>query len=174
MRWAGHVAHMGENYMCGLGGNLEGKREMRRHGLMWEYNIVTFMGDLQDGVLDWMIGFIAPYTFTLETTSNYSAIADLHTLQFTIAHTLGLSVFTSHILATNLPQSHCHFTSHMNSSFHNLVPFMPLLCKCQFQRLDYSQLLFSTTPSNILCPSAWTLRKTQPVMLRRCVYWSVA
>jgi hypothetical protein len=36
-----------------------------------------------------MIGFIAPYTFTqLGTTGSYSAVADLHISQFTVAHTL--------------------------------------------------------------------------------------
>jgi hypothetical protein len=54
-------------------------------------------------VLDFTIGFIAPYTFTqLWTTGNYSAIAILDSLQFTVTHALGFSVFTSHILATNL------------------------------------------------------------------------
>jgi hypothetical protein len=48
-------------------------------------------------VLDWMIGFIAPYTFKqLGTTGNYSAIAILHTLQFTVTPTdvLGLLVLS--------------------------------------------------------------------------------
>jgi hypothetical protein len=31
----------------------------------------------------------------------YSAIADLHTLQFTAAHALGFSAFTSRLLATD-------------------------------------------------------------------------
>jgi hypothetical protein len=31
----------------------------------------------------------------------YSAIADLHTLQFAVTHALGFSVFTSRILATD-------------------------------------------------------------------------
>jgi hypothetical protein len=54
-------------------------------------------------VLDWMIGFISPYTFAqLGTTGNYSAIADLHALQFTVTHALGFSVFTSRILTTDL------------------------------------------------------------------------
>jgi hypothetical protein len=38
----------------------------------------------------------------LWTTDNYSAIADLHTSQFTVTHALGFSVFTSRILATDL------------------------------------------------------------------------
>jgi hypothetical protein len=52
-----------------------------------------------------MIEFIS----TLVTTSlnysqyrKYSAIADLHTFHFTVAHALGFSVFTSHLLATDL------------------------------------------------------------------------
>jgi hypothetical protein len=49
-----------------------------------------------------MIGFIVPYTFTqLPTTGNYSAIAILHTLQLTVIHALGFSVFTSRVLATD-------------------------------------------------------------------------
>jgi hypothetical protein len=49
-------------------------------------------------------GFIDHLYTPLKTTSNYSAIADLHTLQFTVTHTLGFSVFTSRILATDLTQ----------------------------------------------------------------------
>jgi hypothetical protein len=75
-----------------------------------------------------MIVFIAPYTFTqFRTTGNYSAIAMLHTFQFTVAQALGFSVLTSHILAMGLSQSHCHFKSHMKSSWHNLIPFLPFL-----------------------------------------------
>jgi hypothetical protein len=44
------------------------------------------------GVLDWMIGLTDTLYTQLGTTRNYSAIADLHTLQFTVTHTsvLGL------------------------------------------------------------------------------------
>jgi hypothetical protein len=53
-------------------------------------------------VLDWMIRFIDTLYIQIGITSNYSAIADLHTLQFTVSHALGFSVFTSRNLATDL------------------------------------------------------------------------
>jgi hypothetical protein len=53
-------------------------------------------------ILDRMIGFIDTLYIQLETTGNYNAIADLHTLQFTLTHSLGFLVFTSRILATDL------------------------------------------------------------------------
>jgi hypothetical protein len=48
-----------------------------------------------------MIIFIVPYIFTTWDYKQYSAIADLHTLQFTVTHAIGFSVFTSRILATD-------------------------------------------------------------------------
>jgi hypothetical protein len=54
-------------------------------------------------VIHWMIGFIDHLYTPLGTTGNYRAIADLHTLQFTVTHkhTPGFSVFTSRILTTD-------------------------------------------------------------------------
>jgi hypothetical protein len=49
-----------------------------------------------------MIGFISTSVTTSLNYSQYSDIANLHTSQFTVAHTLGLSVFTSLLLATDL------------------------------------------------------------------------
>jgi hypothetical protein len=51
--------------------------------------------------LEWMIGFIDTLYTPLGTTGNYSAIADLNTLQFTVTHALGFSIFTNRILATD-------------------------------------------------------------------------
>jgi hypothetical protein len=62
-------------------------------------------------VLYWTTGFIDTLLTQLGTTGNYSIIADLHTFQFTVPHALGFLVFTSHILATELSQAHCHFKS---------------------------------------------------------------
>jgi hypothetical protein len=53
-------------------------------------------------VLDWKIGFIDTLYTQLGTSGNYSAIADIHNLQFTVIHSLGFSVFTSRIPATDL------------------------------------------------------------------------
>jgi hypothetical protein len=39
--------------------------------------------------------------------------------------------------------SHCNFKSSMKSSFHSLIPFLPLFCSCQFRRLDSAQFLCS-------------------------------
>jgi hypothetical protein len=52
-----------------------------------------------------MIGFYALWLQSLLITfkyRQYSAIADLHTFQLTVAQALGFSVFTSRILATDL------------------------------------------------------------------------
>jgi hypothetical protein len=48
-----------------------------------------------------MIGFIDTLHTHHLTTSNDSAIANLRILQSTVTHTLGFSVFTSRILATD-------------------------------------------------------------------------
>jgi hypothetical protein len=49
-----------------------------------------------------MSGFIYTLYTQFGTTGNYSAIADPHTLQFTVTQALRFSVFTSRILATDL------------------------------------------------------------------------
>jgi hypothetical protein len=41
-------------------------------------------------------------TFRIRDYRKYIATAGLHTLQFTVTHALGFSVFTSRILATDL------------------------------------------------------------------------
>jgi hypothetical protein len=75
-----------------------------RNRAVFGLNIVTCKGVVRDyrRPLDWMIGFIDTLYIPLGTTGNYSAIAVLHTLQFTVTHALGFSVFTSLILATDL------------------------------------------------------------------------
>jgi hypothetical protein len=50
---------------------------------------------------EWL-DLLAPWLQVLLITLKYSAIADLHTFQFTVAQALGFSVFTSRLLATDL------------------------------------------------------------------------
>jgi hypothetical protein len=99
-----------------------------------------------------MIEFITPY-IQYSNYRQYSAIAILHTLQFTVTHALGFSVFTSRILVTDLSQSHWHFNLHMKPSFHSLILFLPLFCNCQFRRLDLVQFLCSQAH----IPAGWRL-----------------
>jgi hypothetical protein len=50
-----------------------------------------------------MIGFIDTlYKHTTRRYKQYSAITDLHTFQFTVTHSLGISVSSSRILAKDL------------------------------------------------------------------------
>jgi hypothetical protein len=97
------------------------------------------------GLDDWIYWHL--YITWFWTTANYSAIAILHNFQFTVAHALGCSVFTSHILATDLLQSRCNFKSHMKSSWHCIISFLPFL-RLPIPRLD-SLLLY--TPLYSVC-----------------------
>jgi hypothetical protein len=74
-----------------------------------------------------MIGFIAPYTFTQFGSTGNTALSLSTNFQFTAAHALGFSVFTSRILATDLSQSHCNFKSQMKSSLQRLILCLPFL-----------------------------------------------
>jgi hypothetical protein len=131
------------------------------------------------GLDDWI------YCHLIHTTRNYR-----HTLQFTVTQALGFSVLNNRILATGL-QSHCNLKLYMKS-FHRLISILPLFCNCQFRRLDSIQFLCSQAH----IPVGWrletqlnstllnwtflyndfapTTQKTQPLLLRRCVYSAAA
>jgi hypothetical protein len=84
------------------------------------YRCVTFKtGFVLD---DWI--YCTLYIHTVRDYKQYSAIAVLHTLQVTVTHVLGFSVFISRILATDLSQS---VTSNMKSSCHRLILLLPFL-----------------------------------------------
>jgi hypothetical protein len=135
------------------------------------------------GLDDWI--YCTLYIHTVWNYRQYSAIAILHTFKFTIPHSLGFSVFTSRILATDLSQSHCNCKSHMKSSLHRIIPFLSLFCNCQLNSIPSSapgrlasrtrlstRLLFS---SALCCRTllynhfARIEQKTQPLLLRRRV-----
>jgi hypothetical protein len=78
----------------------------------------------QDWLTDWLTDHQSQCDFDYSTH-----------FQFTVVHALGFSVFTDHILATDLSQYHCNFKSHMNSSCRPLIPFLPFL-QLPILRLD--------------------------------------
>jgi hypothetical protein len=66
-----------------------------------------------------MIGFIGTLVTISLNHIQYSDIADLHTLRFTVAHALGLSVFTSRLLATDLNRE-----TSTSKHYEVLLPFL--------------------------------------------------
>jgi hypothetical protein len=66
-----------------------------------------------------MTGYISTSVTSSLNHTYYSATADLHNLQFTVAHALGFSAATSHLLATD-------FNTKTSTSNHYEV-FLPFL-----------------------------------------------
>jgi hypothetical protein len=96
------------------------------------------------------------------STGNCSAFAILHSVQFTVTHFLGFSVFNSHILATDLCQSHCNFKSYMKSSFHSLITFFHYSAIAN--SVDSIKFLYSPQLNwNFLYNQFATTQKTQPL-----------
>jgi hypothetical protein len=96
-----------------------------------------------------MIGFI--YTLYIHTIRDYGQLQrycySTHTFQFTITRTLGFSAFASRILATDIPQSHCHVNPHMKSSWHSLISFFPfLLSRIPLSSPELDPVLFLLQP----------------------------
>jgi hypothetical protein len=119
---------------------------LRLPGLLLSYNTVTCRGCCVTyktgfGLEDWIYWSL---THTTRNYRQYSAIAIPHTSQFTVTRALGFSVLTSRILATDLSQSHCHYKSHMKSSFqsNSLRSIIPQL-QIPKTRLDSIQFLCS-------------------------------
>jgi uncharacterized membrane protein YagU involved in acid resistance len=113
--------------------------------------------------------------YTVRDYTQYSAIVILHTFQFTVAHALGFSVLTSHILATDLSQE-LSFQIIMKSSFHFVFNHlgMPTLHNSnKFSNANF----FSSNPSYRLSlfRLGTGLQKTSlPLLLRKHVYRAVA
>jgi hypothetical protein len=120
---------------------------------------------MDSGLYDWI------YWHLIYSTRNYRQLQRYrysHILQFTVTHALGSSVFTSPILATDVWQSHCHFKSHMKTSFHSLIHFLPFLLN--HLRLPSPELDPILDNNEIKLPSlslhnplARTTQKTQPL-----------
>jgi hypothetical protein len=105
-----------------------------------------------------MIGFIDTLYTPLRTIGIYSTIDDLHTLQFTVTHALGFSVFTSRILAMDLEVSLLVQITHevffslpksfiaiIQESCHNMKNFR----KYGLERICISQIPYGLTTSEL-------------------------
>jgi hypothetical protein len=100
------------------------------------------------GLNDWINCIL--YIHTFPDYKQYSAITILHTFKFTVTHTLGFSVFTSRILATDFSQPHYHFKSHRKSSLHSLIHLLPFLqLPILKTRLNSIPLLSSSYPGRL-------------------------
>jgi hypothetical protein len=116
------------------------------------YDICNILSRFSAVWIGWL-DLLTPYTHTsgLQAIQRYR-----YSTHFTVhrcTHTLGFSGFPSRIPATDWQQSHCHFKSHMKSSLHSLIFFLPLFCKCQFRRFDSIQFLYSQAHT----PAGWRL-----------------
>jgi hypothetical protein len=135
------------------------------------------------------LDLLTPYAQCSELQANNTALSLTYTLYNSPLHTrTGFSVFTSRIPATDLQQSHCHLKWHMKFSYHSLIPFLPLFCNSQLRRLDSVQFQAHIPAgwppeARLFTSCCWTLlynhfarttQETQPLLLRRRVYWSVA
>jgi hypothetical protein len=127
-------------------------------------------------VLNWTIGFI--------DNSELQAITVLsliYTLRSSPLHMHYGSQSSLVVSWQRIYNRHCHFKSHVKSSFHSLIPFLPLFCSCQFRRLDSIQFLCSQAHTTAgwhietrLTSLNWTLlynhfeRTTQKTQLLYC------
>jgi hypothetical protein len=103
-------------------------------------------------VLLQIIGFISTLVTASPNYSQYSAIADLRNLQFTVAHALGFSVFTSRLLATDLNTD--TITSFHYESFLSSATLYSSVLICTRS----SQFTLHSRPCSLNCwTHSWTL-----------------
>jgi hypothetical protein len=98
-----------------------------------------------------MIAFISTSVTSFLNHTYYSAIADLHNLEFTVAHTLGFSVSTSSLLATDLNTETS--TSNHSEVFLSSVTLYSsvLICTQLIFTIHRGHTPFSSLYSQVLC-----------------------
>jgi hypothetical protein len=91
-------------------------------------------------LIEWL-DLLTPYSHNLGLQA-ITALSLIYTLQFTVTYSLGFSVFTNHILATDLRQ-YVTLNHIWSFIFRSLISLLPLFCSCQFRRLSSIQFLCS-------------------------------
>jgi hypothetical protein len=137
------------------------------------------------GLDDWI--YCTLYNDTIQDYRQYSAIASLHTLQFTVTHVLAFTVFTSRILATDLSQSislqitHEVFFSQPNFFLAIIVDSVQFFCsQAGVSKLDpslptplhlfyYFSHYAVPSSASFYNTSVRTTQKTQPLLLIKCL-----
>jgi hypothetical protein len=121
------------------------------------------------GSYDWIYWCFLKITLNY---SQYSTIADLHTFQFTVAHALGFSVFTSRILAMDLNTGTItwnHYEvfslflleSHYTPLSENVLNYSTLSLQSHIQPLFSLPSLISLRAYSCYIYAARTTQKTQ-------------
>jgi hypothetical protein len=153
-------------------------------------------------VLDWMIGFIAPYTVTTLGTTGNTALSLIYTLYNSPLHTQynsqsSLAISWQRMDTLSLQITHEIFFAQPNLSLSlslrlpipkirlQSIPLRPSSYPGRMAsrnsilhfRLDYSTTVLFTLscllPVSFHNTSTRNTQKAQPLLLRRCVYWSV-
>jgi hypothetical protein len=117
--------------------------------------------------LDWMIGFISPYTFThLENTRTGNTTLSLFHVRCTRTRILSSLVVSWQRISNSLTSTH---------TWHSLIPFLPFILNhlpLPPPELDAILILAAWNPCYIA--SERTKRKTPSSIVKECVYSSVA
>jgi hypothetical protein len=92
-----------------------------------------------------MIGFIGTSVTISLNYYQYSAIADLHTFQFTVTHALGFSVSTSRLLATALNSGYAFTMSSLSVYYQRILTqerSLQITMKSSSTQFSLSNLLY--------------------------------
>jgi hypothetical protein len=122
------------------------------------------------GLNDWIYCHL--FIHTTRYYRQYSSIAVFTDSPVNLYTGTRILSVPSSILATGSLQSHYHYNSHMKSSCHGLIPFLPFLLNhlrlpSRPSSLDYCSVLPCTTSHFLTVPSsARTPQKTPPCVVK--------
>jgi hypothetical protein len=100
--------------------------------------IVVWRGDYRRGF--GLVNRFIAILYTVRGATVDTALSLLYTHYSSPLHTHCDSKSSLAVSWQRIYQSHCNYKSHIKSSFHSLIPLLPLFCNCQFRRLDSIQI----------------------------------